>query len=135
MSAERHRTMRVVHSAARVPPGWAGLKLIRIILAGFVVLALLMGASSEAAEQLQSDRPWMNPGLDADSRVRLLLGAMTQDEKLTLVFGYFPSDAPWRNFKKPAEGPLVGDAAQHDSVMLTKIARRSALGARELPVE
>ncbi|MEA3182965.1 MAG: beta-glucosidase [Gammaproteobacteria bacterium] len=75
-----------------------------MILAGFAVLAVLMCASSEAAEQLQSDRPWMNPDLDADSRARLLLGAMTRDEKLTLVFGYFSSDAPWKNFKKPAAG-------------------------------
>ena len=29
--------------------------------------------------------------------------------------------------------PLVGDAAQHDSVLLTKIARRRALGARGDP--
>ena len=34
-----------------------------------------------------------------------------------------------------SQDALVGDAAQHDSVMLTKFARRSALGARELPVE
>jgi beta-glucosidase len=63
-----------------------------------------MCASSAAAAQLQADRPWMNPDLDADSRARLLLGAMTQDEKLTLVFGYFSSDAPWKNSKKPAAG-------------------------------
>jgi beta-glucosidase len=104
MSADRRRTMRVAHSAARAPPDWEGLTLIRIILVGFAILSVLMCASSGAAEQSPSDRPWMNPDLDADSRTRLLLGAMTQDEKLTLVFGYFSSDAPWKNFKKPAEG-------------------------------
>ena len=46
----------------------------------------------------------MNSALDADARTRLLLGVMTQDEKLTLVFGYFSSDAPWKNFKRPEEG-------------------------------
>ncbi|MFL6601557.1 MAG: beta-glucosidase family protein [Steroidobacteraceae bacterium] len=46
----------------------------------------------------------MNPALDADSRTRALLEAMTRDEKLALVFGYFSSDAPWKNFKKPAAG-------------------------------
>jgi beta-glucosidase len=46
----------------------------------------------------------MNPDLDADARARLLVGAMTQDEKLTLVFGYFSSDAPWKSFKRPPEG-------------------------------
>jgi len=48
--------------------------------------------------------PWMNPTLNADARARLLVGAMTQDEKLTLVFGYFSTDAPWKNFKRPADG-------------------------------
>ena len=46
----------------------------------------------------------MNPALDADSRTRVLLEAMTRDEKLALVFGYYSSDAPWKNFKKPAAG-------------------------------
>lgn len=46
----------------------------------------------------------MDASLDADSRSRLLLAAMTRDEKLTLVFGYFSTDAPWKNFKKPRDG-------------------------------
>jgi beta-glucosidase len=29
---------------------------------------------------------------------------MTQEEKLALVFGYFSSDAPWKNFKRPEGG-------------------------------
>ncbi len=29
---------------------------------------------------------------------------MNQDEKLALVFGYFSSDAPWKEFEKPKEG-------------------------------
>jgi beta-glucosidase len=97
--------MRVAHSAARTPPGREGFNLIRIIASGLVVLlATLTSASSGAAEQPQPDKPWMNPALDADSRSRLLLGAMTRDEKLTLVFGYYSNDAPWKNFKKPKEG-------------------------------
>src|SRR4030088_553356 len=105
MSGARHRTMRVAHSAARAPPGREGFNLIRIIASGLVVLlATLTSASSGAAEQPQPDKPWMNPALDADSRSRLLLGAMTRDEKLTLVFGYYSNDAPWKNFKKPKEG-------------------------------
>ena len=39
-----------------------------------------------------------------DERARSLLKAMTQDEKLVLVFGYFSSDAPWKNFKQPPDG-------------------------------
>jgi beta-glucosidase len=29
---------------------------------------------------------------------------MTRDEKLAWVFGYFSTDAPWKNFKKPGDG-------------------------------
>jgi len=29
---------------------------------------------------------------------------MTQDEKLTMEFGFFSSDAPWRDFKRPSDG-------------------------------
>lgn len=47
----------------------------------------------------------MNSDLDADARARLVLGAMTQEEKLTLVLGYFSSDAPWKKYKRIAEGP------------------------------
>src|ERR1700736_2748643 len=105
MSDGRHRTIRIARSAARAPPGREGFNLIRIIASVLVVLlATLTSTSSDATEQLQPDKPWMNPALDADSRSRLLLGAMTRDEKLTLVFGYYSSDAPWKNFKKPKEG-------------------------------
>jgi beta-glucosidase len=46
----------------------------------------------------------MDASLDADSRSRLLLAVMTRDEKLALVFGYFSTDAPWKNFKRPRDG-------------------------------
>jgi beta-glucosidase len=80
-------------------------KLIRMIALALAILAAaLQSATLGAAEQLQPDRPWMDASLDADSRSRLLLAAMTRDEKLTLVFGYFSTDAPWKNFKKPRDG-------------------------------
>jgi beta-glucosidase len=74
------------------------------ILALALLVATLQSAPLGAAEQLQPGRPWMDPGLDPDSRTRLLLGAMTRNEKLALVFGYFSSDAPWKNFKRPEDG-------------------------------
>jgi beta-glucosidase len=58
-----------------------------------------------AADEQSQERPWMNTALDAESRTRVLLERMTRDEKLTLVFGYYSSDAPWKNFKKPKEAP------------------------------
>jgi beta-glucosidase len=80
-------------------------KLIRMIALALAILAAaLQSATLGAAEQLQPDRPWMDASLDADSRSRLLLAAMTRDEKLALVFGYFSTDAPWKSFKKPRDG-------------------------------
>lgn len=83
--------MRLARSAARSPPKLEGFKLIHAFLLGLVLASA-------------PETPWMNPVLDADARARLLAGAMTQDEKLTLVFGFFSSDAPWKNFKRPPEG-------------------------------
>lgn len=37
-------------------------------------------------------QPWLDPKLDADTRADLAVKAMTQDEKLTLVYGYFGAD-------------------------------------------
>jgi len=105
MSDGQNRTIRVACSAVRAPPGREGFKLSRTIASGLAVLvATLTCASSGAAEQLPPDKPWMNAALDADSRTRVLLEAMTREEKLALVFGYYSSDAPWKNFKKPAGG-------------------------------
>src|SRR4051794_3873825 len=74
------------------------------VLAPAILLVFLQSAALSAAEQRFPDRPWMDPGLDAESRTRSLLAAMTRDEKLALVFGYFSSDAPWKSFKRPAQG-------------------------------
>lgn len=64
-------------------------------------LALMLGASASAVAscaQAQAPaaapaaRPWLDPKLDADTRADLALKAMTQDEKLTIIFGYFGAD-------------------------------------------
>lgn len=60
-------------------------------------------AQPEVAPPMTDDKPWMNPALGPDERARLLVAAMTQDEKLTLVFGYFGTDAPWKEYKAPPE--------------------------------
>ena len=46
--------------------------------------------------------PWMEKQLSPDQRAELLLSAMTQDEKLTLVTGYFGVQQEWNhyNFKE-----------------------------------
>ncbi|TCS17267.1 glycoside hydrolase family 3 protein [Caulobacter sp. BK020] len=62
-------------------------------------LALMLGASagvlaSTACAQTSAPaaRPWLNPKLDADTRADLAVKAMTQDEKLTVIFGFFGAD-------------------------------------------
>jgi beta-glucosidase len=60
-----------------------------------------------AAPAAAQERPWLNPSLAPDSRADLVLQKMTEDEKLTLVFGYFASD--WEG-KKPPAGVRYGSA-------------------------
>lgn len=54
--------------------------------AGF---ALAQSAPRTAAP---ASRPWMNAKLSPDKRAQLAVAAMTNDEKLVLVFGYFGTD-------------------------------------------
>lgn len=68
-----------------------------------VALGIALAAAAPSAAQDQP-RPWMDAGLAADARVKAVLAQMTEDEKLTLVFGYFGTDfAPKNGYKAPAE--------------------------------
>ncbi|MBO9710417.1 MAG: glycoside hydrolase family 3 protein [Caulobacter sp.] len=64
-------------------------------------LALMLGASAAALAPAAwaktppaapAAKPWLDPKLDADTRADLALKAMTQDEKMTIIFGYFGAD-------------------------------------------
>jgi beta-glucosidase len=66
------------------------------LLAGLVIFSPL--ALADAAKQ-----PWMDTALSADRRAELVVAQMTRQEKQTLVFGYFATEAPWKNFKPPQE--------------------------------
>jgi beta-glucosidase len=66
-----------------------------------LTLALMLGASAGAlastacAQQpaaAPAAHPWLDPKLDADARADAALKAMTQDEKLTIIFGFFGAD-------------------------------------------
>src|SRR4051812_43107124 len=70
----------------------------------FLVLSIPAIAQQQAQPTPVTDRPWMNKSLSAEQRSQLLVKAMNQEEKLKIVFGYFSTDAPWKNFTKPAEG-------------------------------
>jgi beta-glucosidase len=67
----------------------------------------LSSAASAVTAQSAENRSWLNPALAPDQRADLAVQQMTQDEKLTLVFGYFASD--WEG-KKPPAGVRYGSA-------------------------
>jgi beta-glucosidase len=50
------------------------------------------GHAGHGAPVAPASQPWLDPKLDADARADLAVKAMTQDEKLTLVYGYFGAD-------------------------------------------
>jgi len=64
-------------------------------------LALMLGASAgalapaaraQAPTAAPAARPWLDPKLDPDARADMAVKAMTQDEKMTVIFGYFGAD-------------------------------------------
>src|SRR4051794_14059307 len=72
--------------------------------------AAALSFSAASASAAAPARPWMNRSLGADERAALVVQQMTQDEKLGLVFGWFATDAAWKNnFKAPA-GSRIGSA-------------------------
>lgn len=73
---------------------------------GIAISPLALAAAQEAKAP---PAPWSNATLSVDKRVALLLTAMTREEKLTLVFGYYATDFPPKNYKAPA-GSLYGSA-------------------------
>lgn len=76
------------------------------LLAMAVALATVAPSfAADAPKKATAEAPkaWMNKKLTPQQRVDLVLKEMTMDEKLKLVFGYFGTDAPWKNFKRPAE--------------------------------
>jgi beta-glucosidase len=52
----------------------------------------------------------MNRSLSADERATLVVKEMTEDEKLNLVFGWFATDADWKNNFKAPPGVRYGSA-------------------------
>ena len=77
------------------------------ILAVTTAIGLALGGAAIAAAP--ADQPWMDPQLTPDARADLVLHQMTPDEKLVLVFGYFATDAPWKQYTRPAGS--MADAA------------------------
>ena len=78
---------------------------IRVGLFACAAAISLYAASAAPAAPNAVARPWMNRALGPDERAALVVKELTQDEKLNLVFGWFATDADWKNnFKAPAGG-------------------------------
>ena len=60
-----------------------------------------------AAPDEPSSKPWLDKSLSSDKRAKLALEAMTQQEKLNWVLGYFGADfVPNKTKKHPAALPF-----------------------------
>ncbi|NLS28536.1 Thermostable beta-glucosidase B [Sphingomonas sp. S2M10] len=73
------------------------------LAAPLLALAATTAITAPALAQQQASRPWTNAKLSPDARAKAILAQMTEDEKLTLVFGLFGTDFAPKNFKTPAE--------------------------------
>ena len=60
------------------------------VLGGFAAVALGAALLTPPAHGQTPSFPWSDPSLSPDRRAELVLGQMTQDEKLALVHGNFP---------------------------------------------
>ncbi|MDI7776301.1 glycoside hydrolase family 3 C-terminal domain-containing protein [Asticcacaulis sp. EMRT-3] len=71
--------------------------------------AQAQATATPATATAPADQPWMNTSLDPSARADAAVKAMTQAEKLQLVFGYFSTNAPWftagtKRFEFPKDG-------------------------------
>jgi len=74
-----------------------------------LLLTVACGAPGPAATPPGNSSPstglapdaWLDRSLSPDARARLLVGAMTQDEKLTVVTGYFGVQKEWNFYQFP----------------------------------
>lgn len=76
---------------------------IRVTLVLLLSLSLSAVAGAAAAASGTAARPWLDAALSPDVRARLAVEAMTEREKLTLVFGYYGSVAPWKRYHPPKD--------------------------------
>ena len=78
---------------------------IALAVAAALAVATVLVASSAVPAHAAEAHPWMDTSLSADQRARLALQAMTQQEKLGWVMGWFGSDFGDKK-RNPAALPL-----------------------------
>ncbi|MET0319168.1 MAG: glycosyl hydrolase, partial [Duganella sp.] len=74
----------------------------RLWLSLALAYPLMMNGAAHAAAE--SNRPWLNATLSPDARAEQLVKAMTLDEKIQTVFGYFSTDFESKKYEAPKEG-------------------------------
>jgi beta-glucosidase len=77
-----------------------------LVMALMLTTALPTTAAHAQAATTSASKAWMNTKLSADQRADLIVAQMTQDEKLTLVFGYFGSNQEKPKFTPHAEARM-----------------------------
>ena len=80
------------------------------VFRGFVVAVIVLAAAPAgrpaAAAGAAASRPWLNSALFPDERARMAVQAMTEGEKLALVFDYFGSMKPDASYRPPKEARM-----------------------------
>jgi beta-glucosidase len=64
-------------------------------------LATTLTSRHDSAAAPENLRAWQDTSLSPDQRADLLVKAMTEDEKLTVVTGYFGTQQDWNTFRDP----------------------------------
>jgi beta-glucosidase len=77
-----------------------------LIMALMLTTALPATAAHAQVAATSAAKPWMNTKLTPDQRADLVVAQMTQDEKLTLVFGYFGSNQTKPHFTPSPEARM-----------------------------
>ena len=74
-----------------------------ILLTLTLIVLSWPGCAARAAGAGSAQRPWLDSSLSPDRRADLALRAMTREEKLSLVFGYFGSGMPDKRYTPPPQ--------------------------------
>ena len=76
----------------------------RLWLSLALVYPLMLTGAVHAAGAADDSRPWLNSTQSADARADALVKAMTLDEKIQTVFGYFSTEFSPKKFEQPKDG-------------------------------
>ena len=67
--------------------------------------AITSVASAPVAAPPPASKPWLDRSLSPDERANSLVRALTEDEKLALVTGYFGVQKDWNQYRSPEARP------------------------------